>query len=402
MHTLGMKTDGIITEFVKTKLSGEEVNAMSPTTDGRGRHVAKHKFDWNIIKQHINSYNWQISHYKRELAPNRLYLESKLTITDMWKDFCKDETDVCYELYRRDFTEEKITFGEPSHDECDVCLEYTMHIEEVIENHDANECEKCILAKSHLETAKKPRHEYQKELQDNVSAYAVDMQKVIILPKLSTKENCFISCLDVFNETFAGLKAGSPDYLALWHGGIAGRSAKNVTSTYVKCTVLDASPILFWADNCAGQNKNWTLFIAMVQTVNADWGPDVVTIKYLEKGHTYMKADSVHGSIGKKMKKCDNIFTFDDFVQLCNHASTVLMNFTSEQRCRKSKNKPDLPLLSRISEVKFTKGKSSLEYKVDFDDDVYTEVHFLKPKFDIKKFPSGHTEARGITKNTKR
>ena len=106
----------------------------------------------------------------------------------MWKDFCKDETDVSYELYRRVFTEEKITFGEPSQDECDSCLEYTMHIEEVIENHDANECKKCILAKSHLETAKKPRHEYQKELLDNVSAYAVDMQVVIILPKLSTKE----------------------------------------------------------------------------------------------------------------------------------------------------------------------------------------------------------------------
>ena len=38
---------------------------------------------------------------------------------------------------------------------------------------------------------------------------------------------------------------------------------------------------------------------------------------------------------------------------------------------------------------------------MDFDDDVYTEVHFLKPKFDIKKFPSGPTEARGITKNKK-
>ena len=107
------------------------------------------------------------------------------------KIFCKDETDVSYELYRRVFTEEKITFGEPSRDECDSCLEYTMHIEEVIENHDANECQKFILAKSHLETAKKPRHEYQKELPDNVSAYAVDMQKVIILPKLSTKESFF-------------------------------------------------------------------------------------------------------------------------------------------------------------------------------------------------------------------
>jgi len=35
-----------------------------------------------------------------------------------------------------------------------------------------------------------------------------------------------------------------------------------------------------------------------------------------------MKADSIHGSIGKKMRKKPEIITFQDFVDLCNEAGT--------------------------------------------------------------------------------
>ena len=34
-----------------------------------------------------------------------------------------------------------------------------------------------------------------------------------------------------------------------------------------------------------------------------------------------MRADSVHGCIGLKMKKYQEIHTFDDFVELCQKAS---------------------------------------------------------------------------------
>jgi hypothetical protein len=42
-------------------------------------------------------------------------------------------------------------------------------------------------------------------LLEGVSGYAVDMQKVIILPKLATKEIFFVRRLVGFNETFASL-----------------------------------------------------------------------------------------------------------------------------------------------------------------------------------------------------
>ena len=73
-------------------------------------------------------------------------------------------------------------------------------------------------------------------------------------------------------------------------------------------------------DNCAAQNKNWTFFTALSWSVNQEWGPEKVTLKFLERGHTFMRADSLHGNIGAKMKKHKNIYTFDDFVDVCRKA----------------------------------------------------------------------------------
>jgi len=402
MHTLGMKTDGMITEFVKAKVKGE-ANAISPTVDGRGHHAPSTKFNRDLIKEHINSYHPQISHYNREHAPNRRYLEPHLTITDMWNDFTEKHTQISYELYRQVFQTERITFGEPSQDQCETCLSHNMHVKEQPEGHDETSCDQCLAGRNHLERARKSRHEYQKELPDGVSVYAVDMQRVILLPKLSTKESFFVTRLVVFNETFASITPDKRDYVILWHEGIAGRLAANVASSFIKCIILDSSPrITFWADNCSGQNKNWTLYTALVQCVNAEWGPDEVVIKYLQKGHTFMKADSVHGSIGRRMKKRENIFTFDDFVELCNSASKRIMSivmscedfygFSGEQRTRGKK--VQMPLLASICEVKFTKGKRSISFK-DFDDN-YTEVDFLRPRFKSDTFPPKQGENRGI------
>lgn len=408
MHTLGMKTDAIITEYVRAKVkSATEGTTVSPTTDYRGRHTPSNKIDRDVIRKHINSYHPQVSHYTREHAPNRRYLDCYLTLTDMWKDFKEKHLKVSYELYRQVFEAEKITFGQPSQDACEVCLDYNRHVSENKDDmaHAEELCETCVTAKRHIERARKAREEYQKPVEDDVSTYAVDMQRVILLPKLSTKESFFVSRLVVFNETFANLTLGKPSYTVLWHEGVSGRLAGDVASSYIKCVILDSSPkILFWADNCTGQNKNWTLYTALALCVNSEWGPDEITIKYLQKGHTFMKADTIHGNIGNKMKKCENIYNFNDFVDLCSRSSKnikpVLMHFDDfyefkgEQRQRKSKN-VNLPTISSISEVKFTKGTRSMLFKGDFGDD-YTEVDFLRPKFDITSFPDKHTEPRGI------
>ena len=45
-------------------------------------------------------------------------------------------------------------------------------------------------------------------------------------------------------------------------------------------------------------------------------------MKFLEKGRTFMRADAIHGAIGRKMKKMENIHTYNDFMEVCGLAAS--------------------------------------------------------------------------------
>ena len=95
------------------------------------------------------------------------------------------------------------------------------------------------------------------------------MQRVIVLPKLITKEHLFVSRLITLNETFASKTPGKPDYCILWHKAIAGRKAPDVASAFLQLIrQCNEDHIWLWADNCSGQNKNWYLFTGLAQCVN--------------------------------------------------------------------------------------------------------------------------------------
>ena len=123
------------------------------------------------------------------------------------------------------------------------------------------------------------------------------MQRVIVLPKLTTKEHLFVSCLVTFNEKFASKTPGKLDYCILWHEPIAGRKTPDVASAFLQLIRhCNEDHIWLLADNCSNQNKNWYLFTGLAQCVNT-WGPGTITIKYLEKGHTFMAANAIMGKL---------------------------------------------------------------------------------------------------------
>lgn len=124
-----------------------------------------------------------------------------------------------------------------------------------------------------------------------------------------------------------------------------------------------------------------------------------------------MRADCVHGVIGRKMKKkTAEIYTFDYFVELCRAAgksiTPLVMNycdfyqFSAQQRLRKSKTVV-MPLLSELCEVSFKKGSRSLFCKRAFNE-AATEVDFLRPAFDINVMPAVQPNPRGIPLAKKR
>ena len=278
--------------------------------------------------------------------------------------------------------------------------------------HDPEECDACKKHGKHKEKYTQTRIEYQ------VASFTADMQKVIVLPKLTTKEHVFVSRLVAFNETFAARSPDYPDYCILWHEAVAGRKAPNVASSYFKvlkeCQSLPqaADHFEFWADNCSGQNKNWWLLTSHVQCVNT-WGPKSIKLKFLEKGHTFMAADSVYCAIGRKFKKSPVIETFEDFFAICDTATTTtkavildlpnFLNITKKIRTRSIEH--HIPLLESLVEMKFLKGKKNMFVKTSFNQYLYKEIDFLQPKFvktnKWKSFPEAVTERRGIASKKK-
>ena len=329
----------------------------------------------------------------------------------MYTDFKDKGNNISYELYRKPFEKQNIGFGENRTDDCEICLKYRQHKNDNKENeHLAENCEKCNEGLFHLQKASNARECYRNDI-TKPNVYAVDMQKVIIIPKLTTKESFFVSRLVCFNETFATNCDDKPNYAIIWHEGLSGRKASDVTSSYVKFfTESEEKYPILWADNCSAQNKSWLLYSSLVQVFNSDWGPQEVKIKYLETGHTFMAADSVHGSIGKRMRYANEILDFKDLTDLVTKSARNFKvaemktddfyNFKPGNK-RRNTNNVELPLLNNVAEVMFVKGSRLMYYKLTHDTEEYCGVDFLVRNFKENTLPGKHARPRGISRKKK-
>lgn len=302
------------------------------------------------VKKHIDSYHPQVSHYNLEHAPNRRYLPCDITIREMYKDFLSKFNKISYETYRKIFDKENIGFASPSQDECGMCSTYKNHVHENnmpttststdhgLEDEEASRleelrkticdiCKKYDLHKTRYTVARKQYNEdSNKKWTNDFEIYSVDMQKVLILPKMTIKNSFFVSRLVAFHETFANLQAAHENKCVLWHEAISGRNGPDVVSAFynvLKRLNNETKHVIFWTDNCTAQNKNWTLFTACVLFVNKEWGPETITFKYFEPGHSFMKADSVHGLIGKKWKHTPEVLDYEDLVHLIESSNKL-------------------------------------------------------------------------------
>lgn len=415
IHTLGKKTDGFISAYFKSIVDN---NLVPVIHDGRGKKTKqlmaeRAKQNKILIEKHVEKFLPTISHYARANCPNRRYLVPELSIKYMWKNFRETNNFIEYNLYRKVFSSMNIGFGSPSTDLCAKCEKQRLHKKH---HPESEECEQCQSFENHKQAYTTIRADYERdkttEIPDNTIIYTVDMQQVILLPKMELKQAFFTSRLVVFNETFAPLNNGEKNLILLWHEGISGRGASDVASTFYK--VIKNAPdeidkFVFWTDNCAAQNKNWLLFGVLSSVVNANWGPKTITMKYLESGHTFMKADSVHGNIGKKMKCNSNIYDYQELKKLITSATTknivvdMLINdfkhFETgvKNRKRSSSGSYVIPILRNIKVAEFRKGNKSLFFKDSLDGE-FKEAPFLRSGFNLDYTPM--EQPRGL--NTKK
>ncbi|GFO12729.1 Cai-1 autoinducer sensor kinase/phosphatase cqss [Plakobranchus ocellatus] len=111
-----------------------------------------------------------------------------------------------------------------------------------------------------------------------------------MLPRMDgVKAAIFIRRLAVFNETFAAVSRGRPNFTALRHECISGRK-EDITSTFHRFLMekRDEIDIALCLDNCRRLNKNWILFSMRVVLVNSDEiQANKITMKFFQPGHTF-------------------------------------------------------------------------------------------------------------------
>lgn len=411
LTTLGFKSnnDKVIVNTMKSHVD----HSPAQFSDNRGRHEPKHKVNHQSIKEHIETYHPELPHYRREHAPNKRYLPSDITIVDMHADYVfRNQSDMSYELYRKVVTDEmNISFAKLGNEECDKCEVYHQHKEVCI----GESCSTCTAYFFHIGQATIARKEYQKEAAktkvDGEISVAVDLEKVIMLPRMEEHKVClFTRRIVAYNETFAAIgskgQKSCKNIAIIWHEGICGRNDEDIASTYFKFLNAnrDAKHFQMWVDNCSAQNKNWTMLTMLCTAVNSEGiSAESITLNFFEAGHTFMAADSVHAAVEKQMKKAGKVYDFDDFSKCVANANCIAIrmepndfgdwkNGASQYQLKKREIRV---LLSDMRQIQFRRGCRTLFYKENYDTEPFSELDFLKKKH-VLQSPLNRQEMRGI------
>lgn len=409
--------------FVRNALKTE-----FPTTTQRGKYTRDNRLSESNVIEHIMSFHPEVSHHRREHAPHTLYLPSDVTITKMHSYFVEMYPDkMCsYNYYRTMVDRMKISFTKLGHEKCEQCEAYIQHKLVCTATEAESNCSICVEHVEHKRRYDRSRIEYvndkSKPFDPKHIVVSTDNQKVVMLPRMEQfKEVLFTKRLRVFNQTFAPLGSSKhiPVFASIWHNGIAERKKEDIISCYHAFLLRyrDADELTIWwiwCDNCSSQNKCWALFSFFVYIVNStEISANRIVMKYLQKGHTFMSADSFHHQVELSMKNRTNsaVYDFADFVDAVQNANDGRiyckeMNFfdfaewpDSSSLTKINKCEPR-PYVSDFTKLMFVRGKKSMYYATDFDGE-FVELDFIMQKDMSLNRPPFRTSPFGIPQDTK-
>ena len=212
LHTLGLTSSHSVEVALEHAVKVDDV-VFGTLPDRRGKKEPVNKFPdeyRDMVVAHIETYRPQVSHYRREHAPNRRYLPSDPSVADMHKNFnATHETQCSYTYYHHILTSMNISFSSPENDLCKRCFSHEKaHPTPQLSPTQAAEtsqhsclecgCESCDEGyEEHKRHAREAREclrddtEKMQASQNDIIVTTVDMQKAISMPKVPIKDYYF-------------------------------------------------------------------------------------------------------------------------------------------------------------------------------------------------------------------
>ena len=105
--------------------------------------------------------------------------------------------------------------------------------------------------------------------------------------------------------------------------------------------------------------------------LNVNGCPESITIKYFEKGHTFMSADSFHHQTEKEMRSKKNVYDFDHFGKIIQSKGSKLPMteedlYDWENGLSQGKFALSKPLLCNVQVVMFKKSETKMFWKKSY------------------------------------
>ena len=407
MHTLGYTAD----KFITVALKENNDSVLEETAVGKGNydHKVSHGIsgDDEAFMEFIitSKYHPGISHYRREHAPHRLYVDPSVRIFSIYetsKQECAKEQRRCFAMstFMKKIHKMNISFAKLGQEECETCLAHKHHVCQ------DGVCDVCIAFNKHINKNYLARNAYKndKELSEasyknnglasKILYFSTDLQKVRMIPDIpGSKLTCFMQRICGYNETFSPIgKSFGKSWACIWHQGVQGRNDEDITSAFVKFIQQhrDLEHLVLWMDNCTSQNKNWTLLSTLAKVMSAPTysvsSLQTITLKYFEKGHSYMSADSFHHRVEKQSKIMKNLYDYDDYVECIRRVGNAILMEPADFRDWSKDisygkvSKETRTILQSVSVIQFRKGDPCMYFKNNFEEKEFSKTDFLKKK----------------------
>lgn len=313
-NTLSISQRFIRTVTEKKSLSQTGVLEL----DRRGKHDHHRKIPANIMKgihEHIHSIPRMESHYCRK-DTRKEYIEGGRSLMDLYRDYlivCKERqilSPASYQIYSRTInTEYNISFFSPKKDQCEDCVRYKNANNEqklaLQADYEQHHQEKCLSRQA-------KERDKEKSKQDSSYVVAVfDLQAVLQCPRGDISTFYYVSKINAFNFTICDL--ASNDVSCFTWDETQGKRGANEIATCLWMYIGQLNDhamnekqnldIVFYSDNCCGQNKNTFIFLMFKYALRKYEFVNSISHNFLVKGHTQNEGDSAHALIQREISK---------------------------------------------------------------------------------------------------
>lgn len=426
--------------------------------DQRGKHNQHVSVDESVkndIREHIKSIPKIESHYLRAQT-SRNYIDGGKTISDLHRDYmnqCKHDGRKYgnYVMYSRIFNREfNIGFFIPKKDRCELCVAYenssTDDKLKLKVKYDQHQIEK------NLSREEKNKDKENLKTNKNLVIAVYDLEAVLQVPRGDVSVFYYKSKLNNMNFTVSKLKPEevnkrkrkshqvrsdsnasvpvvnqSVTDCYFWHEGEGKRGADEIGSCLLKFiekelntrTGNDPLDLVFYSDNCCGQNKNKYIIGLYMYAVMKYFKLNSITHKFLITGHTQNEGDSVHSLIEKQIKralKSGPIYVPSQYVQIIKQAKKtgepMRVNELSHKDFISFKALTDEMGVTTLGKVKISDIKimviskdrpTTLMYKTSYTDTEWSESNLLarNKKANIPEAKPAYTNKLPIKENKK-